>query len=69
MSATVVDAVVIGAGMAGLSAGAELARDRSVAVLERESVPAFHTTGRSAARWPSSLARWCRKPWPGGAPS
>jgi D-arginine dehydrogenase len=49
LSATVVDAIVIGAGMAGLSAGAELARDRSVAVLERESVPAFHTTGRSAA--------------------
>jgi len=49
MSATVVDAVVIGAGMAGLSAGAELARTRSVALLEAESVPAFHTTGRSAA--------------------
>ncbi len=49
MSATIVDAVVIGAGMAGLSAGAELARTRSVAVLETESVPAFHTTGRSAA--------------------
>lgn len=46
---TTVDVAVIGAGMAGLSAGAELARGRSVAVLERESVPAFHTTGRSAA--------------------
>ncbi len=49
MSTTIVDVAVIGAGMAGLSAGAELARDRSVVVLERESVPAFHTTGRSAA--------------------
>jgi D-arginine dehydrogenase len=46
---TTVDALVVGAGMAGLSAGAELARERSVAVLEQESVPAFHTTGRSAA--------------------
>lgn len=45
----VVDAIVIGAGIGGLSAGAELARDRSVAVLEMESTPAFHTTGRSAA--------------------
>ena len=46
---TIVDAVVIGAGMAGLSAGAELARARTVVVLEMESTPAFHTTGRSAA--------------------
>ena len=47
---TTVDAVVIGAGIAGLSAAAELARGtRSVVVLEMESAPAFHTTGRSAA--------------------
>jgi D-arginine dehydrogenase len=46
---TLVDALVIGAGIAGLSAGAELALDRSVAVLEAESAPAQHTTGRSAA--------------------
>lgn len=46
---TAVDAVVIGGGIAGLSAAAELAATRSVTVLEMESTPAFHTTGRSAA--------------------
>jgi D-arginine dehydrogenase len=35
--------------MAGLAVGSELARDRSVLVLEREATPAQHTTGRSAA--------------------
>ncbi len=49
MNETRVDAVVIGAGIAGMSAGAELARDRRVAVLEREAAPATQTTGRSAA--------------------
>ncbi len=46
---TDVDVVVIGAGIAGASAGYELARDHSVLVLEQESVPGYHTTGRSAA--------------------
>lgn len=46
---TTPDAVVIGAGIAGLSVAAELARTRSVAVLEMEPAPATHTTGRSAA--------------------
>jgi D-arginine dehydrogenase len=44
-----VGALVIGAGMAGASIGAELARDRSVVLLERESQPGYHSTGRSAA--------------------
>lgn len=43
------DAVVIGGGIAGLSVAAELARTRSVTVLEMETAPATHTTGRSAA--------------------
>jgi D-arginine dehydrogenase len=43
------DIVVIGAGIAGLSLAAEIARSRSVVVLERESHPAYHATGRSAA--------------------
>lgn len=51
MTARQVDVVVIGAGIAGLSAGAELARDGSVLVLEREPAPAQHSTGRSAAAW------------------
>ena len=43
------DVLVIGAGIAGATAAALLARDRSVALLERESQPGYHSTGRSAA--------------------
>ena len=43
------DVIVIGAGMAGASVAAELARSARVALLERESAPGYHTTGRSAA--------------------
>ena len=48
---SVVDAVVIGGGIAGIAAAAELARERSVVVLEMEAALARHTTGRSAAAW------------------
>ncbi|MCB1969020.1 MAG: FAD-binding oxidoreductase [Geminicoccaceae bacterium] len=41
--------IVIGAGMAGASVAAELARSGKVAIIERESRPGYHTTGRSAA--------------------
>lgn len=44
-----VDVVVIGAGIAGLSAAAALAGEVSVMVVEMESSPAHHATGRSAA--------------------
>jgi D-arginine dehydrogenase len=43
------DILIIGAGMAGLSLGAELSRERRVIVLERENQPGYHATGRSAA--------------------
>ena len=43
------DVLVIGAGIAGASVAAELARDARVALLEMESQPGYHTTGRSAA--------------------
>jgi D-arginine dehydrogenase len=44
------DVVVIGAGIAGASAAANLAASGlSVVVLERESFPGMHSTGRSAA--------------------
>ncbi len=43
------DIVVIGAGIAGLSAAAELAEHCSVRVLEMEQAPTHHATGRSAA--------------------
>jgi D-arginine dehydrogenase len=40
---------VIGAGIAGASVAAELAGDASVVLVEMESQPGYHTTGRSAA--------------------
>jgi len=43
------DFVVVGAGMAGLSAAAALAAHGKVLVLEQEEQPAYHSTGRSAA--------------------
>jgi D-arginine dehydrogenase len=43
------DFAVVGAGIAGVSAAYHLAPHASVIVLEREHVPAYHTTGRSAA--------------------
>ncbi len=43
------DFLIVGAGMAGASAGYELAAHGRVVVLERESQPGYHTTGRSAA--------------------
>src|ERR1700741_2441893 len=43
------DFIVIGGGMAGASAAAHLSRRGAVALLERESQPGYHSTGRSAA--------------------
>jgi D-arginine dehydrogenase len=43
------EVIVIGAGIAGASVAYELAADRGVLLLERESQPGYHTTGRSAA--------------------
>lgn len=44
-----VDVAVIGAGIAGASAAAQIAQRRRVLLLERESQPGYHATGRSAA--------------------
>src|SRR5947207_7169001 len=43
------DFAIVGAGIAGVSAAYHLASHATVIVLEREHVPAYHTTGRSAA--------------------
>ncbi|HTX05101.1 MAG TPA: FAD-binding oxidoreductase [Steroidobacteraceae bacterium] len=43
------DILVIGGGIAGASAAAELARTHRVVVLEAEAAPGYHSTGRSAA--------------------
>lgn len=44
-----VDFVVVGAGIAGASVAWQLAGRASVLVLERETQPGYHSTGRSAA--------------------
>ena len=43
------DIIVIGAGIAGTSAAAQLAKNCSVILLEMEKQPGYHATGRSAA--------------------
>lgn len=48
---TVYDFAVVGAGIAGASLAAELARHASVALIEAEDHPGYHATGRSAAFW------------------
>jgi len=48
------DIAVIGAGMAGASLAAELAPHASVILLEGETLPGYHATGRSAAFWSES---------------
>jgi D-arginine dehydrogenase len=47
--ANAVDVVVIGAGIAGATAAAELAATRRVVLVEREHLPAQHASGRSAS--------------------
>ncbi len=46
---TDIDFLVVGAGMAGASAAAELAKRGSVAIVDMEGHAGYHTTGRSAA--------------------
>lgn len=43
------DIIIIGGGMAGISAAAKLSPHASVTVLERETALGYHATGRSAA--------------------
>lgn len=43
------DIAIVGAGIAGIGLAAELAADYRVTVIEQESRPAYHSTGRSAA--------------------
>jgi D-arginine dehydrogenase len=49
MAADIFDIVVIGAGIAGASVAAEIARTHRTLLLEREDFPGYHATGRSAA--------------------
>lgn len=43
------DVIIVGAGIAGASAGFFLSESRRVVLLEREDQPGYHATGRSAA--------------------
>ncbi|HEY1710568.1 MAG TPA: FAD-dependent oxidoreductase [Rhizomicrobium sp.] len=49
MSDQASDILIIGAGIAGASAAAELSTTHRVTLLERENMPGYHSTGRSAA--------------------
>ena len=48
------DFAIVGAGIAGASLAAGLARHGRVALLEAEDRPGYHATGRSAAFWTES---------------
>jgi D-arginine dehydrogenase len=51
------DVIVVGAGIAGASAAAELAADARVIVLEMEEQPGYHATGRSAAYFAAAYGK------------
>ncbi len=55
MTTITADIIVIGAGIAGVSVAAQLAGEARVVVLERETAPGTHSTGRSAANWEPSF--------------
>lgn len=48
------DIAIVGAGMAGASLAAEVAPHASVLLIEAETQPGYHSTGRSAAFWSES---------------
>lgn len=51
------DAIIVGAGMAGISLAYELAASMRVLVLEMEEMPAYHSTGRSSALFDESYGK------------
>lgn len=51
------DVIVIGAGIAGASAAAELAANAGVTLLEMEAQPGYHATGRSAAYFAAAYGK------------
>src|SRR5262245_20706881 len=53
------DVAIVGAGIAGASLAYRLAGRRSVLLLERESQPGYHATGRSAAMFMESYGPPC----------
>jgi D-arginine dehydrogenase len=51
------DIIVIGGGIAGVSAAAELAADTTVTLLEMEAQPGYHASGRSAAYFAAAYGK------------
>ena len=45
----VFDIIVLGSGIAGVSVAAELSKESSVCILEKENITSYHSTGRSFA--------------------
>ncbi len=43
------EVIIIGGGIAGISAGAQISQHCDVTIVEKESTMGFHATGRSAA--------------------
>ena len=56
---TIYDVAVIGAGIAGASVARELSRTHRVILVEAESQPGYHSTGRSAAAFIPSYGAHC----------
>ena len=68
------EVIIVGAGIAGASLAAELAPHARVVLVEAETYPGYHTTGRSAAFWAetyggaaiqpltSASGEWLRRP-------
>jgi D-arginine dehydrogenase len=54
VSKYVADIAIVGAGMAGASLAAAIGTRARVILIEAESQPGYHTTGRSAAFWSES---------------
>ena len=54
MSVTRVDIAIVGAGIAGASLAAMIGTRAAVVLIEAESQPGYHSTGRSAAFWSES---------------
>ncbi|MEE4216448.1 MAG: FAD-binding oxidoreductase [Xanthomonadales bacterium] len=51
------DIIVVGAGIAGASAAAEMAAEAAVVMVDMESQPGYHATGRSAAYFATSYGK------------
>ncbi len=52
------DILILGGGISGAAAGYFLAAERRVIVIEGESQPGYHSTGRSAALYEPGIGNW-----------